>query len=309
MRLPYGGQERNMAKSVHEGIQEYLGRLQPSPVEVENRKSHKRTIEQAMTAEFKGFNEVLVIGSHTRDTAIHIYSDVDYFAKLGIDDVTWGGSRVNSTTTLDRTKKALQARFWRTDVRVDGPAVVVSFGQGAGAVDVVPGVWVGTTSTSPQYPLFEIPDGAGGWLRTSPQRHAKHLRDEDERAGGKLSRAIKLLKGWKYARSPKVPVLGFYLELLIASEGVCVGAKSYQNCLNDAFRLLRDRAGASLNDPLGISGRIPGANTDGQRQSLTEAARYAADKSASALNAEVAGRIGEAFDYWKMVFNNEFPSR
>jgi len=104
-------------------------------------------------------------------------------------------------------------------------------------------------------------------------------------------------------------VLGFYLELLIASEAVCVGAKSYQNCLNDAFRLLRDRAGASLNDPLGISGRIPGANTDGQRQSLTEAARYAADKSARALDAEVAGRIGEAFDYWKMVFNNEFPSR
>ena len=57
---------------------------------------------------------------------------------------------MSSATTLERTKQALQARFWQTDVWVDGPAVVVNFGQGDGAVDVVPGVWVGTTSTSPQ---------------------------------------------------------------------------------------------------------------------------------------------------------------
>jgi hypothetical protein len=298
-----------MAKSVAEGIQTYLEWLQPSTAEVEKRKSHKKTIEQALSAEFKGFNEVLVIGSHTRDTAIHLKSDVDYFGKLGIGDVTWGDSRVNSGTTLDRTKKALQARFQQTDIRVDGPAVVVGFGQGDGAVDVVPGVWVGTTNTSPQYPVFEIPDGAGGWLRTSPQRHAKYIRDEDERAGWKLSRIIKLMKAWKYSRSPKVPVLGFHLELLIASEGVCVGVKSYQNCLYDAFRVLRDRGGAALNDPLEISGRIPAANTEAQRQALTEAARYAADKAAKALDAEVAGRTDDAFAYWKLVFNDQFPSR
>jgi hypothetical protein len=298
-----------MAKSVYDGIQEYLGWLQPSPTEVEKRKSHKKTIEHALSAEFKKFNAVLVIGSHTRDTAIHIRSDVDYFGKLGIDDVTWGGSRVNAGTTLERTKKALQARFQRTDIWVDGPAVVVGFGQGSGAVDVVPGVWAGTTATSPQYPVYEIPDGSGGWLRTSPERHAKYLRDEDDRAGGKLSRTIKLLKAWKYARSPKVPVLGFHLELLIASERVCVGPKSYQNCLNDSFRLLRDRAGAALNDPLRISGRIGAVNTEAQRQVLTEAARYAYEKSSRALEAEIAGRVGEAFEYWRLVFNGEFPSR
>lgn len=298
-----------MAKTVGEGIQTYLDWLEPSTTEVEKRKAHKKTVEQALTGEFKNFNEVLIIGSHTRDTAIHIRSDVDYFGKLGIGDVTWGDSRVNSATTLDRAKKALQARFLRTDIWVDGPAIVVGFGQGAGAVDVVPGVWVGTTGTSPQYPVYEIPDGAGGWRRTSPQRHAKYIRDEDERARGKLSRTIKLLKAWKYARSTKVPVLGFHLELLIASEGVCVGPKSYQNCLNDSFRLLRDRAGAALNDPLGISGRIVAVNTEAQRQSLTEAARYAYDKSSRALEAEVGGRVGEAFEYWKLVFNGEFPSR
>lgn len=298
-----------MPRTVYDGIQEYLSRLEPSPTEFDTRRSHKKTVEQALAAEFTSFNEVLIIGSHTRSTAVHIWSDVDYFGKLGIDDVTRGGARVSSTTTLNRAKAALEARVQQTDIWIDGPAVVVGFGQGADAVDVVPGVWVGTTPTSPQYPVYDIPDGEGGWRRTSPQRHAKFLRDEDERAGGKLSRTIKLLKAWKYARSPQVPVLGFHLELLIASEGVCVGPKSYQNCLNDSFRLLRDRAGAALNDPLGISGRIVAAYTEAQRQALTEAARYAADKSDRAIEAEVAGRIGEAFDYWNMVFNGKFPSR
>lgn len=298
-----------MAKTVSEAFQEYLGRLEPSSSEVERRKSHRRTIEQAMTDEFKGFNELLVIGSHTRDTAIHIKSDVDYFAKLGIGDVTWGNSRVSSTTTLDRVKSALKNRFKNTDVWIDGPAVVVGFGQGVGAVDVVPGVWVGTTQTSPQYPVFDIPDGNGGWRRTAPQRHTKYLRDEDERAGYKLSRSIKLLKGWKYARAPKVPIYGFHLELLLASEATCVGVKAYQNCLLDAFRLIRDRGGKALIDPLGIAGWVSATATDGQRAALIDHARHATEKATSAIDAELAGRIDDAFYYWKLVFNQDFPSR
>jgi hypothetical protein len=298
-----------MGKSVYEGIQQYLTWIEPSPSEVERRKSHKRTIIQALAAEFKHFNEALIIGSHTRDTAIHLKSDVDYFGKLGVGDVTWGGTRVYSTTTLARTKNALQLRFPNTDVWVDGPSVVVGFGQGAGAVDVVPGVWVTTTGTSPQYPVYEIPDSQGGWLRTSPQRHSKYLKDEDARSGWKLARTIKLLKAWKYARSPKVPVLGFHLELLLASESVCVGPKPYQICLLEAFRLLRDRGGAALNDPLGISGRIPATSTENQRAALASHARHAAEKAASAIEAELAGRIDEAFYYWKLVFNHDFPSR
>jgi len=298
-----------MAKTVYDGFQEYLTRLEPSLTEVDRRKSHRRTIEQAMTDEFRGFNELLVIGSHTRGTAVRLNSDVDYFAKLAGADVTRGGSRVGSGTILTRVKSALQSRFPNTETWIDGPAVVVGFGRGEGAVDVVPGVWVGTTSTSPQYPVFEIPDGSGGWRRTAPQRHTKYLRDEDDRAGSKLARTIKLLKGWKYARAPKIPMYGFHLELLLASESVCVGVKSYQDCLLNAFRLLRDRAGKALTDPLGIAGWIAATATDGQRATLVDHARHAVDKATSAINAEIAGKLDDAFYYWRLVFNQDFPSR
>jgi SMODS domain-containing protein len=298
-----------MAKTVYDGFQEYLTRLAPSDTEVDKRKSHKKTIEQALMSEFGAFNELLVMGSHTRESAIHVRSDVDYFAKLGKDDVTRGGDRVNSNTTLGRVKKALETRFKSTDVWIDGPAVVVGFGQGAGAVDVVPGVWIGTTGSSPQYPMFDIPDTNGGWRPSAPQRHTKYLRDEDERSGFKLSKTIRLIKGWKYSRSTKIPLFGFHAEMLLASQGTCVGAKSYQNCLFDAFRLLRDRGGASLNDPVGVAGYIAATATETQRLSLVEHAKYAAEKATSAINAEVAGNINDAYYYWKLVFNQEFPSR
>jgi hypothetical protein len=298
-----------MSRSVFEGIQAYLTKLAPSEAEVDQRKAHRRTIQQALEGEFNRFNELLVIGSHTRDSAIHVRSDVDYFAKLGVADVTSGGTRVASPTTLERTKSALKARFRGTDIWIDGPAVVVGFGQGVGAVDVVPGVWVGTTTTSPQYPLFEIPDGTGGWRATSPGRHTKYLRDEDARSGFKLSKTVRLLKAWKYAREPKIPILGFHVEMLLAVEQTCVGAKAYQNCLLDAFRLLRDRKGAALNDPLGIAGSIPAAATDAQRVSLTDHATYAADKALSAINAEIADKVDLAFFHWNLVFNQQFPAR
>ena len=76
-----------MAKTVYDGFQAYLTRLSPTVAEVDARKSHRRKIEQALTAEFSGFNELSIIGSHTRDSAIHVWSDVDYFAKLGKVDI------------------------------------------------------------------------------------------------------------------------------------------------------------------------------------------------------------------------------
>ncbi len=296
-------------RSVYDGFQQYFQWLEPTSTELANRKSHKKTIEQALLAEFPKFNDLLIIGSHTRGSAINLHSDVDYFAMLGKDDVTWGGSRVSSTTILDRTKRALQLRFKSTDVRIDGPAVVVGFGQGAGAVDVVPGVWVGTTSSAPHYPVYEIPDGSGGWRRTAPQRHTKYLNDEDVRSGYKLAKVVKLLKAWKYARAPKTPVLGFHMEMLLAASGTCVGVKSYQNILLEAFRLIRDRNGNAFMDPLDITGRIDAVATELQREKLVEHARHAVDKATSAISAEVAGKHDDAYYYWKLVFNQNFPSR
>ncbi len=294
-------------RTVGEAFADLLGSIEPREAEVDALRAHRTTIEQALKSEFAHFNRVEPFGSHRKGTAIRTHSDVDYLAVLGRLDITWGSGTVSSSTTLGRLKACLEARFPRTPVRIDGPAAVVDFGNGA--VDVVPGVWSRTIDDGDGYPVFNIPDGEGGWLESSPQRYAKYFRDQDARAVSKLGRTLRLLKNWKYARAPKVPVSGYHLELVLASHDVCVGAKSYQNCVHDAFALLRDRAGQALNDPLGISPRIAAAPTAIQRERFVEAARYAADHAARAIEAEIRGEDDEAFRQWKLVFNDAFPSR
>jgi hypothetical protein len=299
---------RRRGRSVADGFTKLLERVQPLESEVGALKAHRSTIEQGLRAEFANFNRLTVIGSHTRGSAIKQVSDVDYLAVVGRDEVSRGGNLVTSTTTLGRVRSALQRRFRYTEVRIDGPAVIVGFGQGEGAVDVVPGFWHGTTPID-GYPQFAIPDAMGGWQLTSPQRHGKFIDQANERSGYKLSRVAQLLKVWKYARAPKIPLLGFHVELLLADSGVCVGPKGYGYCLFDAFVLLAKRSGRDLNDPLRISPRIPAAYTDAQRDALVSHAVYAAEHAARALRAETEGEIDEAYRQWDLVFHGKFPAR
>ncbi|PTL75437.1 hypothetical protein DAT35_54970 [Vitiosangium sp. GDMCC 1.1324] len=272
------------------------------------RATHRRSIEQALDAAFKKFNKLEVIGSHTRGTAIRYHSDVDYLAVLGRDDVMRGGSVIQSSTVLTNVRKALAERFKNTEMRGDGPSVVVKFQGGDDAVDVVPGYYRGPTGND-GYPMYAIPDGNGGWLDTSPQRHGKYLKERDKASGHKLFRVVRLLKAWKHSRTSNIPFLSFHVELLLASEGTCDGIKSYAVCMRDAFRLLRDRGGRALNDPLGISGRIPIVYTDVKGRSLANHAAHAAEHADAALRAEDLGDLDEAFRQWRIVFNDEYPAR
>jgi hypothetical protein len=112
-----------------------------------------------------------------------------------------------------------------------------------------------------------------------------------------------------YARTPNVPFLSFHVELLLASESTCEGIKSYALCLRDAFRLLRDRGGRALNDPLTISGRIPIVYTPVMGRSLVKHATHAVEHADAALRAEESGNLDEAYRQWRIVFNDEYPAR
>jgi hypothetical protein len=298
-----------MARTVSEAFRLLLSQVEPTGPEDSARRSHVRTIKQGLEAEFNSVSKVEVIGSHTRDSAIHIHSDVDYLAVLSKADVTRGGDLVRSSTTLERVRDALEDRLPKTEIWIDGPAVIVGFGQGEGAVDVVPAFWTGTVSSVSGYPKYGIPDGEGGWLETSPQYHGKYIKDANDKAAGKLATTAKFLKVWKYARDPALPCLGFHVELLLASEGTCNGARTYGGMLLDAFKLLRDRSGRGLNDPRGVSPRVKVIRSEAERKRLVEAATYAADHAGRGITAEVEGKIDEAFRQWDLVFNDEFPAR
>lgn len=291
--------------SISASFQTLITRLTPSPTELTRAKGHAESVRSRLQSSFN-LKKFLVVGSHSRDTAIRWYSDVDHFAVFSRDDFRWGDGYKSSNTVLDNIRGDLTQRFKQTPVYRDGPAVVVSFGQGDYSVDVVPAMF--WEMHEKNWPIYYIPDGNGGWLRTSPELHNKYIWDADQRSGGKLKRASQLVKYWRECRSPRIPIASFHLDLLLASQRVCEGAKSYAQCLTEAFGLLARRECRALQDPLGVSGNVSGVKTASQQEAACRAVIHAYDHASRALEAELTGKQQEARRQWNIVYNNEFPN-
>ena len=217
-----------------------------------------------------------------------------------------GGSLVSSGTLMGRVLNDLRERFPNTDVRREDQAAVLSFGSGKQSLDVVPAIF---KRFSNGRPVYSIPDGYGEWLETSPELHDRYFSQANFRSGGKLKRVSQLLKWWKFSRSQPIPLSSFHMDLVLASSNVCVGIKTYAQCLYRAFRLLQERECRGLRDPCGIAGIVYVCETDSQWEQLRGAVDDAAQHAAVALMAEMAGNFPEANRQWNIVFNGEVPER
>jgi len=282
-----------------------LGRLQPLPSEVQHAVAHAATIRSRLLRPFR-VRKFLLVGSHSRRSAIRRYSDIDYFVVVARDDIRWGGGYERSTTVLEKFRRDLASRFWQTDVRKDAQAITLSFGSGEYSVDVVPAIF--WQMASDNWPVYLMPDGDGWWMATCPERHNRYIAEANLRSRGKLRATAQLIKFWRVCRTPRVSISSFHLELMLAAERVCEGAKSYAQCLTETFRLLVSRGCRAYRDPLGVSGNITACHTHIQQAQALEAAIYARLHAKSALDAEARGDNREACRQWGIVFNGSFPT-
>ena len=70
---------------------------------------------------------------------------------------------------LRRVRSTLRGMFPKSDISVSKPAVVVPFGRGGSeSLDIVPAVFAARTPDG--HYIFDIPDGVGGWICSSPGR-------------------------------------------------------------------------------------------------------------------------------------------
>lgn len=264
---------------------------------------HIYTVKNRLTATFN-IRKFPVAGSYGRETFIHGGSDADLFAVISRKDFKWGDELVTSRTALERIRTELLKRYPNTDVYTDVQAVVVPFSQGA-SVDVVPAVFEGMLPNN--WPMYHIPDGAGGWMPACPELHNKFIREADNRSTGKLRRVAQLIKFWRECRSPRIPLSSFHIEMLLAHSGICTGVKSYAACVTETLQLLAERECRGLQDPLGVSGNIRAFNTETQRQNFLASIRYSRDHAKDACLADYAGNTNEAWRQWDIVFNYSFP--
>ena len=278
-----------------------LREIQPAERDVARARARFGAVRVRLSRNFQ-IADARIIGSHARDTAVDRFSDVDLLIMLKRSEARWGQNDVSSTTILDRFRRELDQKYVHTKVGRDGQAIVVHFEKGNAMLDVVPAVF----RRFEKAPIYVIPNGTGGWLESSPLAHNQFFRRADTDSEGRLTRTSRLLKWWKYSRTPATPVSSFYLDMTLASSKICRNVKSYSHSVALALSHLADRNGQALNDPTGLCGEITATATEPQLD------RYRQIVSSSALNARLAlvhewtGDFERANSLWQRVFNGAF---
>ncbi|MBI3130470.1 MAG: nucleotidyltransferase [Acidobacteria bacterium] len=287
-----------MPRTIDEGFRDFLTKLTPSSIESEAAKRHRASIEACLQSNF-GLKRFVRIGSFGNGTSISGFSDVDYLASLPTDQLT-----ANSTSTLVKVRAALDTRFPTTGVCVRCPAVAVPFGTSVSErTEVVPADDVGTKDG---YKVYDISDCAGGWMRSSPDAHNAYVRGVDQKFGGRAKALIRFLKAWKYYRN--VPISSFYLELRVAKYAADESSIQYDIDVRIILAQLLSADLAAMQDPMGICGLIPACKSQADREDALSKLTTASTRADKARECTKEGKISEAFDWWRLLYDNAFPT-
>lgn len=288
-----------MPRTIDDGFRDFLSTLTPSSTETEAAKNHRASIKTRLEKDFGYVRRFTRIGSFGNGTSISGFSDVDYLAVLPTNQLTR-----TSSYSLTKVRNSLDGRFPFTGVHVDCPAVVVPFGSSASeTTEIVPADLVDETGA---YPVYEIADGADGWMRASPDAHKAYVAAVDEKHGGKVKPLIRFIKAWKCYRD--VPISSFYLELRIAKYAASESGIVYDIDVKRVLAQLRDTNLASMQDPMGVSGYIAACSTDAKRADALSKLNTAATRAENARDAAAANNVKLAFDWWRFLYADAFPT-
>jgi hypothetical protein len=287
-----------MPRTVDIGFRDFLTKLTPSDAESEAAKSHRASIQGRLQRDF-GLRRFTRIGSFGNGTSISGHSDVDYLASLSRETLTQ-----SSAYSLGKIRDSLADRFPSTGVRVNCPAVVVPFGTTKSeTTEVVPADYIDEKNG---FKVYDIADCQDGWMRASPDAHIAYVATANDRLSGKVKPLIRYIKAWKFFRD--VPISSFYLELRVAKYSLGEKSIIYGIDLKRVFRLLLDGQLASMQDPMGVSGYIAPCKTEAQRQDALSKLETALARAEKAWDAKERDNISDAFDWWRLLYNYEFPA-
>jgi len=286
-------------RSLNEGFADFLSKLTPTPGETTAAKNHRASIEACLKTNF-GSKRFFRTGSFGNGTSISGYSDVDYFTVIPTDKL-----KQDSGKSLTEIRDALANHFPFTGVRVSCPAVRIPFGTSAKeSTEVVPADYIDLSSES--YPIYEIADCSGNWMRSSPEAHNAYVRTIDGKMDGKVKPLTRFVKAWKYCQ--QVPISSFYLELRVAKYAAEEPYIMYSIDVERIFSLLQEKGLAAMKDPKGIAGYVAACSTQAQLNESTSKLATALSRARKAREAETKGDIKNAFYWWNMLYAEKFPN-
>jgi hypothetical protein len=287
-----------MPKTIDEGFREFLANLTPSDVETEKARTHRASIESCLRNNFT-LRRFFRTGSFGNGTSIYQYSDVDYFASVPSNEL-----KQDSRASLRQFREVLEGRFPGTNVHVSSPAVRVPFGNGANEVhEITPADFVNEAYGEK---IYEIADGAGGWMRSSPDAHNNYVHKINEKLGWKVKPLIRFIKAWKYFKD--VPISSFYLELRVAKYAAGETAIVYAIDVQRILSQLWEAQLAAMQDPEGIGGYIYPCTSDATLADALGKLGTASTRADKARAAEHDGDTKAAFEWWDLLYDKRFPS-
>ncbi|HOO49854.1 MAG TPA: nucleotidyltransferase [Deltaproteobacteria bacterium] len=287
-----------MPRNIKQGFDDFHDKLKTAATETAAAKSHRASIEACLKSNF-GLNRFTRIGSFGNGTNINGYSDVDYLACLPTSSLT-----ETSTASLVKVRNALDARFPNTGVKISTPAVVCPFGKYKSEDTEV--VIADSIREERGFKVYEIADGKDSWMEVSPDAHNYYVAKVDKKHGGKVKQLIRFIKAWKYYRD--VPIKSFYLEMRVAKYADGESSIVYDIDVKIILAMLRDNELAAMQDPMGVAGYIYPCKTDAFKQDALSKLKTAATRAEKAREAEANGDTKTAFYWWRLLYNDKFPT-
>lgn len=287
-----------MPRSVEAGFSDFLEKLRASATETAATASHRRSIEACLRANF-GLTRFTRIGSFGNGTNVSGYSDVDYLACMPISQFA-----ISSKYHLSKVRDAVAARFPATNVTVRCPTVSCPFGTYRSEdTEIVVARYV-----KEEYgdKIYEIADCSDGWMRICPDAHNAYVKRVDEKLSGRVKPLIRLIKAWKFFQN--VPISSFYLEMYVAMYASQEIAIVYPIDLKNILPQLKGSSLAAIQDPTGYSGYINPCKTAALKIDALSKLSTAATRAEKADMAVTNGAIEDAFGWWRLLYNDKFPS-
>jgi hypothetical protein len=284
-------------RTIEEGFRDFLTRLTPDDAESAASVRHRESIEKCLRSKFT-VERYWRTGSFGNGTSVSRFSDVDYFAVIPVDQLSF-----DANISLRRVRTPLARRFGDTGVRISAPAIVIPFGSKASErTEVVPAIYVRKQGN---YNVYQIASQQGGWMIASPDAHNEYVAHVDGKLKRKVRPLIRFVKAWKYHQS--TPLASFYLELRVATWAQSESEIEYGYDMLRFLLSLQSSGLASMQDPMGITGLIHPCKTSLQKTQALSRLKTATTRAQKAIEAAERGKIAEAFRWWRQLFGVRFP--
>lgn len=281
--------------TINQHFVDLLSKLTPSSAENASYASHRASVEAKLKSYFN-VTYTMETGSFRSGTGVRYHTDLDILASIPA-----ASHRDNSYNMLLAVKTALQQRFGESGIYIRTPSVVCNF-SGGKTIEVTPGYYQYQTNEGSN--VYKIPDFGGGWQTAAPSAHIAYVNRVNNKLDKKVKHVIRLIKAIKYAQN--IPISSFYLEMRVAKYCDAQTTIIYElDVLYVLNRLVGDGL-AMMQDPVGIAGYISPTSTEAQRVDALSKLTTARNRAENAVEAEKAGRHGDALEWWGKVFDRSF---